>query len=109
MRLLLLACLLQAQQQFRLPQPKPLSNRLSTSQVPLTQGLLTLEILLESVNKNFPPLRAALLERPLAEADLLNQEGRFDLSLRTRLDTQNFGFYQNERFEIAKSITAEPI
>lgn len=101
MRLLLLACLLQAQQQFRLPQPKPLSNRLSTSQVPLTQGLLTLEILLESVNKNFPPLRAALLERPLAEADLLNQEGRFDLSLRTRLDTQNFGFYQNERFEIA--------
>ncbi len=94
-------CLLQAQQQFRLPQPKPLSNRLSSSRTPLPQDVLTLEALLESVNKNFPPLRAALLERPLAEADLLNQQGRFDLSLRTRLDTQNFGFYQNERFEIA--------
>ena len=94
-------CLLQAQQQFRLPQPKPLSNRLSSSQTLLPQNVLTLEALLESVNKNFPPLRAALLERPLAEADLLNQQGRFDLSLRTRLDTQNLGFYQNERFEIA--------
>lgn len=99
--LLIICCLLQAQQQFRLPQPKPLSNRLSTSQTPLTKEVLTLEFLLECVNKNFPPLRAALLERPLAEAELLNQEGRFDLSLRPRLETQNFGFYQNERFEIA--------
>lgn len=105
MRLLLIAwlsysCLLPAQQQFRLPQPKPLSNRLSTSQTPFNKGVLTLETLLESVNKNFPPLRAALLERPLAEAELLNQQGRFDFVLRPRLETQNFGYYQNERFEI---------
>lgn len=99
---LLLACqALLAQQQFRLPQPKPLSNRLSVNKTAVQPSMLTLEALLASVNKNFPPLRAALLEKPLAEADLLNQEGRFDLSLKSRLDTQNFGFYQNERFEIS--------
>ena len=106
MRRLLAAALLTSlvatgQQQFRLPAPKPLSNRLSTSKNQLNPTMLTLEQLLATVNKNFPPLRAALLERPLAEADLLNQQGRFDLSLRSRVDTQNFGFYQNERFEIA--------
>lgn len=93
--------MLEAQQQFRLPQPKPLSNRLTTSKAPIEPKMLTLEALLASVNQNFPPLRAALLEKPLAEADLLNQQGRFDLRLRSRFDTQNFGFYQNERFEIA--------
>lgn len=93
--------MLEAQQQFRLPAPKPLSNRLSTSKAQIVPAMLTLEQLLATVNKNFPPLRAALLERPLAQADLLNQEGRFDLSLRSRFDTQNFGFYQNERFEIS--------
>ena len=98
---LLWCSLIQAQQQFVLPQPKPLSNRLSASQTPLLPRVLTLEALLESVNKNFPPLRAALLERPLAEAELLNQEGRFDLVLRPRLETQNFGYYQNERVEFA--------
>lgn len=89
------------QQQFRLPQPKPLANRLTVSKAPIEPGMLTLETLLASVNKNFPPLRAALLEKPIAEAELLNQEGNFDLRLRSRLDTQNFGFYQNERFEIS--------
>jgi cobalt-zinc-cadmium efflux system outer membrane protein len=98
---LAVAMLLGAQQQFRLPQPKPLSNRISSSKSVIQPEMLTLEALLASVNKNFPPLRAALLEKPLAEADLLNQEGRFDLTLKSRLDTQNFGFYQNERFEIA--------
>ena len=92
---------LEAQQQFRLPAPVPLSNRLSTSKAQITPIMLTLEALLETVNRNFPPLRAALLERPIAQADLLNQEGRFDLVLRARLDTQNLGFYQNERFEIS--------
>ncbi len=99
--LLLIALTLGAQQQFRLPEPKPLANRLSQSKAAITPDMLTLEALLASVNRNFPPLRAALLERPLAEADLLNQEGRFDLSLKSRVDSQNFGFYQNERFEIA--------
>lgn len=99
--LMVAVVLLEAQQQFRLPQPKPLANRLAQSNAEIQPQMLTLEALLASVNKNFPPLRAALLERPLAEADLLNQEGRFDLSLKSRLDTQNFGYYQNERFEIA--------
>jgi hypothetical protein len=99
--LLIATLTLEAQQQFRLPAPKPLSNRLSTSKAQIVPAMLTLEQLLATVNKNFPPLRAALLERPLAQADLLNQEGRFDLSLRSRVDSQNFGFYQNERFEIS--------
>ncbi|MBZ2184568.1 MAG: TolC family protein [Bryobacter sp.] len=90
----------EAQQQFRLPQSRPLNNRLSNSKAPIETRMLTLESVLESVNKHYPPLRAALLERPLAEAEVLNQQGRFDLVLRSRLETQNFGFYQNERFDI---------
>ncbi len=93
----MLAGLVMAQQQLRLPAPRSLSNRGSEA----NPGALTLVKLIESVNRNYPPLRAALLERPLAEADLLNQQGRFDLSLKARSENQRLGFYENERFEIA--------
>ncbi len=94
---LMLAGLAMAQMQLRLPAPRSLSNRGTQ----INPEALTLAKLIESVNRNYPPLRAALLEKPLAEADLLNQQGRFDLSLKARSDNQRLGFYENERFEIA--------
>lgn len=97
----LLALTLCAQQQFRLPQQRALTNRLSELPAGAAKEALSLGGLLESVNKNYPPLRAALLERPLADADLLSTQGRFDLSLKSRIDTTNFGFYQNERFDVS--------
>jgi outer membrane protein, heavy metal efflux system len=104
MRRFLAGCLaamaLLGQQQFRLPQSRNLSNRISKTNPAPKPELLTLDAVLESVNRHYPPLRAALLERPIADADYLTSQGRFDLTLRSRLETQNFGFYQNERFEI---------
>jgi len=92
----MLAGLVMAQQQLRLPAPRSLSNRGSEA----NPRALTLVKLIESVNRNYPPLRAASLERPLAEVDMLNQQGRFDLSLKARSENQRLGFYENERFEI---------
>lgn len=88
------------QQQFRLPESKLLTNRLSEAKTPPDPKTLLLDNILESVNKYYPPLRAALLERPIADADLLTSQGRFDLSLKARAETQRLGFYENERFEI---------
>jgi outer membrane protein TolC len=98
--LLLFTVVALAQQQFRLPESRNLSNRLSRTKPELKPTLITLDSVLESVNRNYPPLRAALLERPIADADYLTSQGRFDLSIRSRLDTQNLGFYRNERFEV---------
>ncbi|HEU0124276.1 MAG TPA: TolC family protein [Bryobacteraceae bacterium] len=91
---------LTAQQQFRLPKQRPITNRLSELSPAEQSNSLTLATLVESLNRHFPPLRAALLERPLAEADLLSAQGKFDLVLKSRLDTQQFGYYENERFSV---------
>lgn len=40
---------------------------------------LALQEVLDSVERNYPPLLVALQERPLAEADILSSLGRFDL------------------------------
>lgn len=88
------------QQQFRLPESKLLTNRLSEAKTPPDANTLLLDNILQSVDKHYPPLRAALLERPIADADLLTSQGRFDLSLKARAETQRLGFYENERFEI---------
>lgn len=61
---------------------------------------LKLEDVLESVNRAYPPLLAAIQEREIAEGDLLTALGRFDLNLRVRVDADEFGFYDNERFDI---------
>lgn len=60
---------------------------------------LRLEDVLESVERNYPPLLAALQEREIAEGDLLVQQGRFDLSLRARTDLDRMGAYPNNRFD----------
>ena len=58
---------------------------------------LRLDDVLDSVRRHYPPLLAALLERDIADADVLASLGKFDLTLRARLDTDQFGYYRNER------------
>ncbi|MBY0507625.1 MAG: TolC family protein [Bryobacteraceae bacterium] len=62
---------------------------------------LTLQAVLDSVEKHYPPLRVALLEQPIAEADYLAAQGRFDLVLRSFFDTNNLGFYDSRRFDVS--------
>lgn len=61
------------------------------------QTALRLEDVLESVRRSYPPLLAALIERDVADAEVLASLGKFDLTLRARVDTDQFGYYRNER------------
>ena len=61
------------------------------------QGPLTLTDVLDSVDRNYPPLLAALLEKDVADADILQALGRFDLVLGAQADSDKFGFYPNQR------------
>lgn len=63
------------------------------------QRTLRLEDVFESVKRHYPPLLAALKEREIADADVLNAEGRFDLVLRARTDSDSLGYYSNRRFD----------
>jgi cobalt-zinc-cadmium efflux system outer membrane protein len=60
---------------------------------------LSLAEVLDSVNRNYPPLLAALQERPLAEADVLSTLGRFDINVRARADSEDAGIYDSRRFD----------
>lgn len=62
---------------------------------------LTLEEVLGSVDRHYPPLRAALLDRELADADFLAAQGRFDLVLRSLIDSNSFGFYESRRWDVS--------
>ncbi len=63
------------------------------------QGADPLELseVLASVEKNYPPLLAALQERPLAEADVLSALGRFDILARARGDVDELGRVFDDR------------
>lgn len=63
------------------------------------QSVLTLQQVLDSVNKAYPPLLAAFQEKELAEADMLLALSRFDTAFRARLDTNHFGFYNDDRVD----------
>lgn len=58
---------------------------------------LLVEDVVDAVRKRYPPLLAALADREIADAEVLAAEGRFDTTLRTRVDTDSFGFYANRR------------
>lgn len=58
---------------------------------------LRLDDVLESVSRSYPPLIAALAERDIADGEVLSALGKFDTSLRARVETDQFGFYRNER------------
>lgn len=56
---------------------------------------VTLKLVLESVDRSYPLLRAARQDRTIADADLLSAEGGFDLSWRTRASMAPYGYYKN--------------
>ncbi|MBM3738023.1 MAG: TolC family protein [Acidobacteria bacterium] len=58
---------------------------------------LRLPDVLDSVSRAYPPLLAALQDINIADAELLSALGKFDLTLRSRVDTDQLGFYRNER------------
>lgn len=58
---------------------------------------LTLKELLDSVNQNYPPLLAALQDKPLAEADVVSAMGRFDLVLRASANIDELGPTYSDR------------
>lgn len=60
---------------------------------------LTLDEVLASVEKHYPPLRAALQDLPIAEADYLAAQGRFDLVLKSLIDSNSFGYYESRRWD----------
>jgi cobalt-zinc-cadmium efflux system outer membrane protein len=64
------------------------------------QTPLLLDDILNNVEKNYPPLLATLAEKNLADADLLQALGRFDLVLFAQADTDRFGYYPNERVNV---------
>ena len=86
-------------QQVKLPPAAEIRPLMSTA-VP-DHDHLTLENILQSVEKHYPPLRVALLEAPIAEADYLAAQGRFDLVLRSFVDTNSLGFYESRRFDVS--------
>ena len=64
---------------------------------PPPRTLLSLDDIMNNVEKNYPPLLVTLAERALADADVLQALGRFDLVLSAQADTDQFGYYRNER------------
>jgi len=64
---------------------------------PLAAQTLTLDDVQASVDKHYPPLLAALLEREIAAGGVEAALGKFDFRIGMRADTDQFGFYSNER------------
>ncbi|MEP7365837.1 MAG: TolC family protein [Acidobacteriota bacterium] len=64
---------------------------------PLAAQTLTLDEVLASVDRHYPPLLAALLEREIAAGGVEAALGKFDFRIGIRADTDQFGFYSNER------------
>ena len=85
-------------QQVKLPPPTEI-RPLMTAQP--DREHLTLDRILQSVDLHYPPLRIALLESPIAEADYLAAQGRFDLVLRSFVETNSLGFYESRRFDVS--------
>lgn len=69
----------------------------SLSRVAGQTPALSVDDVLASVDKHYPPLLATLAERDIADAELLQAQGRFDLQLGAQVDADRLGFYQNER------------
>ncbi|MBL8229887.1 MAG: TolC family protein [Bryobacterales bacterium] len=63
------------------------------------QQTLRLEDVLDSVNRNYPPLLAIMRDMDIARGDMKTAMGRFDTTLRVRFDADEFGFYDNERVD----------
>ncbi len=60
---------------------------------------LRLEDLQTAIKRHYPPLLAALQEQAIADAETLQAEGRFDIVARGRWESDNFGYYPNNRWD----------
>ena len=58
---------------------------------------LTEQDVIASVRRNHPLLLAAIAGREAADAAYLEAQGGFDTTIRSRFDTDSFGFYENRR------------
>lgn len=72
------------------------------SQAPLQPGMraqapVSWQDVLESVERHYPPLLAALQDRTIAEGELVTAQGAFDLTLRSLLDNNALGYYEYRR------------
>jgi outer membrane protein TolC len=61
------------------------------------QAPLELADVMAMVEQNYPPLLATLAERDIADAEVTQALGRFDLMLAAQADVDRFGYYENER------------
>jgi outer membrane protein, heavy metal efflux system len=80
--------------------PSPKQEQSASAPARPTAPVLTLEEVLASVQKNYPPLVAALQEKNIAEADVLAALGRFDLVARARNDQNRLGYYDYQTFDV---------
>ncbi|MBK8398124.1 MAG: TolC family protein [Leptospiraceae bacterium] len=61
---------------------------------------LTLNLLLDGINKNFSLLLALLQDIEIAESELLSAKGAFDGSIKANANTAPTGFYKNDRMDM---------
>jgi outer membrane protein, heavy metal efflux system len=94
------------------PAPLPAATASGLTAKPFTAGqlpvvtvpagnVLTLEEVIASVDKHYPPLVAAMREKNIADADVLSALGRFDLVARARNDQNRLGFYDYQGTDIS--------
>ncbi|MEZ5355359.1 MAG: TolC family protein [Bryobacteraceae bacterium] len=60
---------------------------------------LLVEEVVDSIRRHHPLLLAALGERDIAENDILAAQGKFDTTIRSRFDSDSFGYYSNRRLD----------
>jgi hypothetical protein len=63
-------------------------------------GALTLDEVLDSVNRSYPLLTAAQKDVERAEADLLSNRGHFDPVLKANTQNSFLGYYRNSYFDL---------
>jgi hypothetical protein len=79
---------------------------LAALSMPAAAQELSLAEIFSSVDRAYPLLARAMQERALAEAGLLEAQGGFDLKLKSKADTKQFGFYRRRKFG-ARNCTAD--
>lgn len=56
---------------------------------------LTLDDVLDAVERSYPLLTAATQEQSIADARVLSAQGAFDLKVKSKAETEQLGFYRN--------------
>jgi len=75
------------------------SSNSGAQDAPKESDALRLDDVLASVERSFPLLKAAELEKSIATGDLLSAEGGFDVSWKTRGTVTPIGYYDSVRVE----------